>query len=57
MSLTLYCHPLASFCHKVLIALYEHELPFEHNIVDLGDENAREAFRKVFTSSLRTGLQ
>ncbi len=23
MSLTLYYHPLASFCHKVLIALYE----------------------------------
>ena len=26
MSLTLYFHPLASFCHKVLIALYEKEL-------------------------------
>ena len=23
MTLTLYYHPLASFCHKVLVALYE----------------------------------
>ena len=29
MTLTLYQHPLASFCHKVLIALYENETPFE----------------------------
>lgn len=28
MSLTLYYHPLASFCHKVLIALCEAEKPF-----------------------------
>src|SRR5688572_871220 len=37
MSLTLYYHPLASFCHKVLIALYESETPFEARIVDLAD--------------------
>jgi glutathione S-transferase len=35
--LTLYYHPLASFCHKVLIALYENETPFEARIVDLAD--------------------
>ena len=29
MPLTLYLHPLASFCHKVLIALYENGTPFE----------------------------
>ncbi|MGO8657651.1 glutathione S-transferase family protein, partial [Rhizobium ruizarguesonis] len=29
MSLVLYGHPLASFCHKVLIALYENGTPFE----------------------------
>ena len=35
--LVLYYHPLASFCHKVLIALYENETPFEARIVDLAD--------------------
>jgi glutathione S-transferase len=38
MSLTLYYHPLASFCHKVLVALYENETPFEPRVVDLADE-------------------
>ena len=37
MSLILYMHPLASFCHKVLIALYEKEVPFHPVTVDLGD--------------------
>ena len=41
MSLTLYYHPLASFCHKVLIALYEAGTPFTGEIVDLGDPEAR----------------
>jgi glutathione S-transferase len=39
-ALTLYYHPLASFCHKVLIALYENETPFEARIVDLADDAA-----------------
>ena len=38
--LTLYYHPLASFCHKVLIALYENETPFEKVVVDLADESS-----------------
>lgn len=38
MSLTLYYHPLSSFCHKVLIALYENETPFEARLVNLADE-------------------
>ena len=29
MFLKLYFHPLASFCHKALIALYENDIPFE----------------------------
>ena len=29
MSLTLHFHPLSSFCHKALIALYENDTPFE----------------------------
>ncbi|WP_394824635.1 glutathione S-transferase family protein [Pendulispora albinea] len=35
MGLTLYSHPLASYCQKVLIALYELEVPFEQHVVDL----------------------
>ncbi len=30
MSLALYAHPFSSYCQKVLIALYENELPFEY---------------------------
>src|SRR5512139_1657695 len=39
--LTLYYHPLASFCHKVLIALYENGTEFERRIIDLADEAER----------------
>jgi glutathione S-transferase len=43
MNLTLFYHPLASFCHKVLLALYEAGTPFKPQIVDLMDpgEHAR----------------
>ena len=34
MSLELFMHPLSSYCHKVLIALYENEIPFEIKRVD-----------------------
>ncbi len=44
MSLSLHSHPLASFCHKVLIALYENATPFEAVLVDLGSEASRAAF-------------
>lgn len=37
MALTLYLHPLASFCHKVLVALYENGTAFTPVTVDLGD--------------------
>jgi len=47
MALILHFHPLASFCWKVLIALYENETPFEPVIVDLGDEKSRAAFLKL----------
>jgi glutathione S-transferase len=30
MPLKLYYHPLSSYCHKVLIALYENATPFRH---------------------------
>jgi glutathione S-transferase len=43
MSLTLYLHPLASFCHKVLIALYENGTPFRAETVNLGDPGSAAA--------------
>lgn len=48
MALRLYMHPLASFCQKVLVALYENETPFEAQIVDLGDAREREALARVW---------
>ena len=47
MSLKLYFHPLASFCHKALIALYENCIPFEPIIVDLRDDVSSAAFRAI----------
>jgi len=44
MALTLHYHPLSSFCHKVLIALYENGTPFAGRVVDLGDAANRAAF-------------
>ncbi len=48
MSLTLHFHPLASFCWKALIALYENDTPFEPLVVDLGDETSRAAFFRLW---------
>ena len=41
MTLTLYYHPLSSYCHKVLIALYEAGTAFKGEIIDLGDADDR----------------
>jgi glutathione S-transferase len=46
--LTLYLHPLASFCHKVLIALYENDTPFEAKIVDFADPGDSARFLDVW---------
>jgi glutathione S-transferase len=43
MPLTLYAHPLASFCHKVLIALYENGTPFRSVVVDFSDPRSAAA--------------
>jgi glutathione S-transferase len=48
MSLTLHFHPLASYCHKALIALYENATPFTPNMVNLGDERERAALLKLW---------
>jgi glutathione S-transferase len=44
MTLALYFHPLASFCHKVLLALYENATPFTGHVVDLMDADSRARF-------------
>jgi len=48
MSLTLHFHPLASYCWKALIALYEKELDFELRMVNLGDPAGRAAFAALW---------
>lgn len=48
MSLTLYFHPLASFCWKVLIGLYENDTPFTPVIVNHGDPASLDPFLAVW---------
>ena len=48
MSLTLYMHPLSSYCHKALIAFYENDIPFTPHVVDLGDEKSSAAFKQIW---------
>jgi glutathione S-transferase len=48
MALTLHFHPLASFCWKALIALYENDTPFTPNLVNLGDPAERAALLKLW---------
>lgn len=44
----LYYHPLSTYSQKVLIALYEKSIDFEPEIVELMDDTARDAYRKVY---------
>jgi glutathione S-transferase len=48
MSLTLYFHPLSSFCQKVLVAFYENDTPFVPHIVDLADNDSATDFKKLW---------
>ncbi len=48
MSLVLEYHPLSSYCHKALIALYENDTPFSPHLVDLGNEIEAAAFKKIW---------
>jgi glutathione S-transferase len=48
MALTLYFHPLSSFCQKALIALYENGTPFTPQKVDLMDEKESAAFKQLW---------
>src|SRR5690606_19676469 len=57
MSLILHQHPLASFCHKVLIALYENGTAFESRLVDLGDPQSAAAFAALWPLARMPVLQ
>ena len=48
MALRLYSHPFASFCQKVLIALYENQTPFEAVLIDLANEAERAELQRVW---------
>ena len=48
MALTLYFHPLSSFCQKALIALYENGTPFTPQKVDLMDEKENADFKLLW---------
>ena len=48
MSLKLYLHPLSSFCHKVLIALYENGTAFEPAMVNFGDDEGSAALKRLW---------
>ncbi len=48
---TLYYHPFASFCQKVLIALYENGTPFEPRLIDLGAPASRAELLAVWPLS------
>lgn len=48
MPLTLYYHPLSSFCWKALIALYENDTPFKGQIVDFGNAAQAAAFKQLW---------
>lgn len=48
MALTLYLHPLATFCHKVLIALYENSTLFSPQTIDLMDPGESARFLDVW---------
>lgn len=51
MAYTLFSHPLASYCHKVLIALYENGIAFENRTVDLGAQADRDALSDLYSQS------
>jgi glutathione S-transferase len=48
MTLTLHYHPFSSYCQKALVALYERDVPFERNVVDLGDPEQKAALERLW---------
>ena len=51
MALTFHYHPLSSYCWKVLIALYEAGAPFEAEVVNFGDPEARAAYAALWPTA------
>jgi len=47
-ALTLYLHPLSSYCQKVLGAFYENGTPFEPRTIDLGDPESRAELQRLW---------
>jgi glutathione S-transferase len=41
-------HPFSSYCQKVLIALYERRVPFERQLIDLGDPDQRRTLQALW---------
>ena len=52
MVLTLYAHPLSSYCQKVLIALYEHDVPFEFKLLSPEKPENEAEFAKLWPLKL-----
>jgi glutathione S-transferase len=48
MTLTLYYHPFSSFCQKVLVALYERDVPFESVVLDHTNLEQKAAFERLW---------
>jgi glutathione S-transferase len=48
MALTLYLHPLSSYCQKALIALYENGTAFTPQTVDFSNPEQEAAFRQMW---------
>jgi len=47
-ALTLYFHPLSSYCQKVLGALYENGTPFEPRAINLGDPESSAVLKRLW---------
>jgi glutathione S-transferase len=48
MSLTLYYHPLSSYCQKALMAFYENDTAFTPHLVNLMDPEERAEYLKIW---------
>ena len=48
MALILHYHPFSSFCQKVLVALYERDVPFEGIVLDFSDPEQKAAFERLW---------
>jgi glutathione S-transferase len=48
MSLDLFAHPFASYCQKVLIALYENDTPFTFRMLDKADPSTFAEFAALW---------